>query len=305
MKNNELIRVGFDLNKIVDDWHPFKRDIQFQVLENGNYVILYRNIADNLTDLIVLDADFKLLEMYDLEKKDEPLRLFKYKNYIILSYQTGWLLNHSKLVLINLEETKSKTKNYRTVEIKTSFSNETISIACNKEHIFCLEEKYSKIHVISWESLKEITSYTTNSQENLPYCIPSGSKIDQLEFVDNKFIFKYRDQYGERIRIFENGKLIKNVSVTGESISINHARNQIVLWDQENHKLTYWDSNGQVLSVNGCITLKSISNSKLRVFFKKSNNPIFIDLEHAFFYKIVGDGDQADEDINPLKPKKI
>ena len=124
MKNNELIRIDFDLNKIVDDWHPFKRDIQFQVLENGNFVILYRNIADNLTDLIVLDADFKLLEMYDLEKKDEPLRLFKYKNYVIVTYKTGWLLNHSKLVVINLEEPKSKTKNYVTVEIKTPFLNE-------------------------------------------------------------------------------------------------------------------------------------------------------------------------------------
>jgi hypothetical protein len=290
MDNNELIRIDFDLNKIVDDWHPFKRDIQFQVLENGNYVISYRNISDNLTDLIVLDADFNLLEMFDLGKRDEPLRLFKYRNFIIISYQTGWRLNYSKLVLLDLAELKPKTMCYsRTVEFKTSFLNETIYVTCNEEHIFCLEEKFPKIHVISWDSLKEITNYSTNSQENLPYCIPIGSKIDQLEFVDNKFIFKYKDKHGERIRIFENGKLIKNLAVTGQSLSINHGKNQIVLWDQEKNKLTYLDSNGQLLSENGGIILENSSTSKLRLYFKKSNNPIFVDLEHAFFYKIVGD----------------
>ena len=296
--------MDFNLNNIVDNWHPFKRDIQFEILDNGNYVISYRNVADYLTDLVVLDPSFKLLFPINLDNIEWKfvgiyrLKLFKYKNKIIVSFQNPLRFSYSKLVLINLENPTSFSKmDIQTLQFQTSIFNETIYLTCDQKYIYCLEEKYPKIHVISWQSLSEVATYSTSTQEHLPYFIPKGSKVEQIEFVDNKFVFRHED----KMKIFENGKILLN-AINVESISINHGTNQIVLWDQTKKQLTYLNSNGNVLCVKENISLENCQNCKLKVYFDKLNNPFFVDLEHAFLYKLTS-GKLCLLDFKPLKQK--
>jgi hypothetical protein len=273
---NKMNRVDFNLNSLVENKHPFKSDVEFQVLENGNYVIAYRNISDSFNDLIVVEPNFNILKSINLPVTDFS-RIFKFKNRILIRNRiyTREFIQIDTLVAIG-EDFALKTISFQQ-------NDKILYVTANERYIFCLLDRSNQICFYNW-NLEIINSFTPNNA--LPQCafnLPIAAKVNQLEIVDeNYFLFKYDN----KLRFFnENGKLLNECLVTVDNVVVNQTRKQIVVWNKKINKLIVLGSRGEMLSE---INLLNFSNEdlNLNLFIDNMGNYLFVDLEYSVLFKL-------------------
>lgn len=263
----KLVKTDFNLNKLLEKNSPFqyRSDLNFQILENGNYAIAFKDSNDKLYHLAIFSSSFHLIKSISLPLQAESgLKMFKYKNKILISNSSNWC---NRLIIVD-EDLELKSKDFEQ-------DDEVLSLAANENYIFCLLGS-SVINFHDW-SLEFINSFTPSLDENLPFCVPTD--ISQLEIVDAKFVFKFEN----KIRIFdEDGRLLNETFITYDDIMINHSKNQIVIWNRDTHKLFYFDSNGSSISET---CLQEFNNDNLNLFFDSLGNHVFVDLKNFFMFK--------------------
>jgi hypothetical protein len=266
----KLIKTEFNLNKLLPKKTPFqfRSDLNFQILENGNYIISFKDSIDKLYHLAIFNSSFTLIKSIDLPLQTEGvgLKMFKFKNKILISNSNNWC---NRLIVID-EDLVVKTKDFEQ-------DDEVLSLTANENYIFCLLGS-SVINFHDW-NLEFINSFTPSLDENLPFCVPTD--ISQLEIIDGKFVFKFEN----KIRIFdEDGRMLNETFITYDDFLVNHTKNQIVIWNRETHKIFYLDSNGSTLSE---IRLHDFSNDNLNLYFDSLGNHLFVDLKNFLIFKDV------------------
>lgn len=274
---NKMNRMDFNLNNLVANKHPFKSDVEFQVLENGNYVIAYRNISDSFNDIIIVEPNFNILKCIHLPITDFS-RIFKFKNRIIIRNRiyTREFVQIDTLVAIN-EEFAVKTISFQQ-------NDKILYVTANEKYIFCLLDRSNQICFYNW-NLEVINSFTPNNTSS-PQCafnLPIAAKVNQLEIIDeNNFLFKYDN----KLRFFnENGKFLNECVVTIDNVVVNQSKKQIIVWNKKMNRIIVLGSRGEVLCE---INLFNFSNEDLNLslFLDNFGNYVFVDLEYAVLYKL-------------------
>ena len=264
----KLSKTDFNLNKLLEKKTPFqfRSDLNFQVLDNGNYAITFKDSNDKLYYLSIFSANFTLIKTINLPLQSDSsmIRMFNHKNNVLISNSSNWC---NRLIVID-ESFELKSKDFEQ-------DDEVLSVTANENYIFCLLSS-SNINFHDW-NLEFINSFTPSLDENLPFCVPTD--ISQLEIVDGKFIFKFEN----KIRIFdEDGRLLNETFITYDEFIVNRSKNQIAFWNREVQKIVFLDASGNSLNQT---FLQDFSNENLILIFDNFGNQLFVDLKNFLLFK--------------------
>ena len=291
----DMSQTYLNLNRLIKNTHPFVKDIQFQVLANGNYAVAYKNIG-NFYDLAFLSPELGLLKCVELKNSASTLVMKNYKNKLLLitNHKEKEGFGYEKYVrsdlmvfddFYELTKVSISTKNIFSDNKQNYFS----AVTANENCIFCfMPNKY--IYMYDWALHSNSITYHSNFILNyytfkipVEYSQLNSFRINQLELLDDLLIFNAQN----KLLIFkDNGLLVKEIDFNEEyfNCEINHALKQIVRIDRSKNELTIYDSGG---ILQNKIELKNVPSSSLNKFyFDHLGNILIVDLNLSLICKM-------------------